>query len=143
MGICSSCCGRRHKEPKHDPERQPLLRSESSALKDASSPYEKVADVLAALQAGKLPTQQQLDGALRKLLKSGILDAEAGRKGGALDEAGAKIVSDTRELVEALIRFGLEKNGEESHYLCRKLALMNSTSQAMIGYKILFIRSDI
>ena len=87
------------------------MRSESSALREASTPYEKIADALAALHAGKLPTQQQLDSALRKLLKSGILVAEAGRRGGALNETGAKVVRDTRELVEALLRFGLEKNG--------------------------------
>lgn len=111
MGICSSCCGRRHKEPKGDPERRPLLRSSSASLKDASTPYEKVADALAAMHAGKMPTQKQIDRALRTLLRTGILDADVGRKGGGLNEASAKVARDARELVDALLRFGLEKNG--------------------------------
>lgn len=141
MGICSSCCGRRHKEPKHDSERQPLLRSESFALKDASSPYEKIADILGALQAGKLPTQLQLDNALRTLLISGILDVEAGKKGGALDEAGVKVVRDTKELVEAFLRFGMEKNGESCLWCITALRL--TSFKATIGCKTLFIRSDV
>ena len=80
----------------------------------------KVADVIAAAREGKLPSQNQLDKVARRLLKSELLrvpnggneDSMAG--GPALSTEGMNVVLRTREVLQAGMVFGLEKNGEPS-----------------------------
>ncbi|KAL5528669.1 hypothetical protein ACEPAF_7805 [Sanghuangporus sanghuang] len=123
MGFCFSCCrGRRDKQDKdEDGERQRLLRSDTDAdaLKhpEQRTPYEKIADVLAALHTGKLPSQQQIDGVLRKLLRSEFFDLDSdsghGGNGDALDEGVKKVISDGRDVAEIVLQVGLEKNDDD------------------------------
>ncbi|KAL5523594.1 hypothetical protein ACEPAG_7767 [Sanghuangporus baumii] len=123
MGFCFSCCRRRRDRPGKDGdgESQRLLRpdTDANALKhpEQRTPYEKVADVLASLHAGKLPSQQQIDSALRKLLRSELFDVDSvsghGGDGDALDESAKKIISDGRDVAGILLQVGLEKNDDD------------------------------
>ena len=92
MGICTSCL-RRTKEriytsKRPQEERQPLLGS-SPTNNDAEFWYtKKIADVLGALRAGKLPTTDQLNNAIRVVqgrLRSGL--EEEGDDFGFLDNS--------------------------------------------------------
>ncbi|PPQ78792.1 hypothetical protein CVT26_005699 [Gymnopilus dilepis] len=127
MDYCLSCFGR--SKPK-DGEREPLLPKYSSRqdasrdLSEAASPtvveterpaVDKVVDVLAALNAGKLPTQDQISRFLQVLLKSELLkDVEDKGKVipgyGPLSTQGRKVLADIRALVQAALQFGMEKN---------------------------------
>lgn len=119
MGFCFSCCRRSRPE-----DREPLLPRQvthEEPLLSSRSQVDKLADVLAALQAGKLPSQDQTNAALRRSLRSDVLAVEGsktarvlgqGRQYGPLSERGQTIVKDVREVIEAVIQFGMEKNGE-------------------------------
>lgn len=66
--------------------------------------------MLAALKAHKLPSQVQIDAAVRALLNSDVLDVSGLGYGPVSDDA-RKVVGDVRECLEALGQIGLEKNG--------------------------------
>ncbi|KAI0355792.1 hypothetical protein OH77DRAFT_1589761 [Trametes cingulata] len=151
MGSCFSCRRRtRSPKPSHsdtDPDREPLLPSSrhSGSRADALPPprtaLEKVADVVAALNAGKLPSQAQVDEVLRRVLSSGLLNSDsvegAGESGGIggegegegereLGEAERRVVGCVREACQAVLQFGMEKNDDdriqEIVYQLRKLS---------------------
>lgn len=107
MGSCFSCCRRR--KPATG-EREPLLPKATDYVPPKAD-WDKVADALGALSAGKMPTQQQIDTALGLLLGSDILKVGA-TSSGALSAHGKMLVLDVREIVQALARIGMEKNGE-------------------------------
>lgn len=106
MGFCFSCCRRRR-----SPEQQPLLSSPDDNLPPARSHVDKAVDVLAALNAGKLPSQDQLSHFLQIVLRSDIL-RDSGLGYGPVSANAKKVLDDSRELVEALLQLGLEKNCE-------------------------------
>jgi hypothetical protein len=114
MGFCWSCCRRR---PKDAGEREPLLPKHNKSdpvLPPPQNQLDKLADVLAALSAGKWPSQKQLDRALRALLDSDLLDPHAAADSigyGQLSQSGKKVVEDVRELVHAALELGATKNG--------------------------------
>lgn len=120
MGCCSSCC-RRKRAPRSsgDSDREPLLLASGphDPLPPAKTPFEKIADIVAAARARKLPSQQQLDGALRRLLASGVLDTADDLDGAAgeenVEDAAKRVVDCAREACQALLQFGMEKNGEQ------------------------------
>ena len=119
MGFLFSCFRR----PSTDDDHEPLLSSQSSIQEELYPPeshIDKVADVIAALRVGKLPSQDQTNAALQKIMRSNVLalfDSKSARvlgqkqQYGPLSDRGKTIVKDIRELVEAIIQFGLEKNG--------------------------------
>lgn len=125
MGSCFSCCRRREK-PTH-PERKPLLSSSTDALQPPSNAFEKVADVFAAVHSGKFPTQQQVSAALQKLLRSELLSEEDDNGIAGLNKSleadRKKLVRDLREVAEAVIQVGLEKNGEQESSILLRLGL--------------------
>ena len=110
MGACSSCC-----RSDTSPEREPLLpKSEPQHRDEASARYtDKVADVVGALEAGRLPSQAQIDHAFRSLLNSDLLKVEG--ENTHLPPSLAKelvpIVDDVKEVVTAMLEVGGEKNG--------------------------------
>lgn len=110
MGLCYSCCGRR-KTKTNDPERRPLLSADGT-LPEAHNTLEQVADALAALRAGKLPSQTQLGGLIRALLRSDLMrvNVKAGSRGG-LNAEQVKVVLDARLVLESIMQWGLDKNG--------------------------------
>lgn len=108
MGFCFSCCRRRDKSP----EKQPLLRPKSQdVLAPPQSQLDKLADVLAALHVGKLPSQDQLNRAIQLALRSDILNPAAKLGYGTLNNSGKKVVADVRKILDAVLQLGLEKNG--------------------------------
>ena len=111
MGACSSCC-----RNDTSPEREPLLPKPGPRNRDetpdAQQYTDKVADVVGALEAGRLPSQAQIDHALRGLLNSDLLKVESGNT--HLPPSLAKelvvIVDDVKEVVAAMLEVGEEKN---------------------------------
>ena len=114
MGFCLSCCRRRN--PRKDIEREPLLRSQSSELPQTRSAIEHIADVLAALHSGKLPSQNQINTALGQLLRSEFLriDSKHPLSGVVADSEGKQFIGDVKEAIQAIIQTGVEKNGIRS-----------------------------
>ena len=118
MGIFASCCRRR--KPSSGSEREPLLpKQRVQQAVEATAPSQdqlnKLAEVLASLKAGKLPSEGQIEHALRYLLESEVLEESGGRawrQYGSLSRAGTKAVRDVKEVIEAMLVFGREKNGE-------------------------------
>jgi hypothetical protein len=115
MGFCFSCCRRRRR--RHPPvESEPLLASQTSSADSLPEPtnyIQKATDILAALKANKHPSQEQLNQFLQLLLRSEFLDVNVPTTGyGPVSDDVKKVVLDLRELVEALLMIGMEKNGE-------------------------------
>ncbi|KAF8908630.1 hypothetical protein CPB84DRAFT_169310 [Gymnopilus junonius] len=127
MDCCLSCFG---KSRSNDGEREPLLphdsprqessrdlsQSASSTVVNPERPaVDKIVDVLAAFNAGKLPTQDQISKFLQVLLKSELL-RDLQDKGkvvpgyGPLSKDGRKVLADVRFLIQAALQFGIEKN---------------------------------
>lgn len=111
MGLLFSTCRRR----KDSAEREPLLpkhrvENASDAYTPSHAHLTKAVDIIAALRAGKLPSQEQLNGILRTVLQQTAL--ESGSANGPLSEHGRQVVSDLRNLVDAFLALGLEKNGK-------------------------------
>ncbi|KAF8742125.1 hypothetical protein RHS02_03742, partial [Rhizoctonia solani] len=109
MGSCSSCCGGGRRPQKG--EREPLLPKVTEYV-PPKSVWDKSADALGALAAGKMPTQRQLDSALSALLSSDLLKV-SNTASGALSAHGQALVLDIRKIVEAIARIGLEKNSDD------------------------------
>ena len=82
---------------------------------------DKIIDILAAFNAGKLPSQTQLSRFLRILLSSELLRQDHGHSGigignkttnvGPMSKDGRIVLNDVRNLVQSMLQFGLEKNG--------------------------------
>lgn len=110
MGACSSCC-----RNDGSPEREPLLpKSEPRNREETAAQYaDKVADVVGALEAGRLPSQAQIDHAFRSLLDSDLLKIEStdAHLPPSLRKELAAIVNGAKEVVTAMLEVGEEKNG--------------------------------
>jgi hypothetical protein len=108
MGFCFSFC-RRQKSP----ERQPLLPKDREDTKQPR--YDEIlANIIASINAGKLPSQTQLDHAARIILNSEVLNVESDRTSerGTISSSWRNIVKDLREVIEASVEVGLQKNGK-------------------------------
>lgn len=142
MGFCFSYC-RRRRSPNDDHE--PLLPQAAinGDIPPPQSYLDKAADVFAALRVGKLPSQDQINAALRKVLHSQVLSVEDNKSArvqgrrqqyGPLSERGKIMLNDIRELVEAIMQFGMEKNGLSLSRL--DLLAAHLWGKTMIAYKI-------
>jgi hypothetical protein len=105
---------RNHK--KKSSEREPLLpsyRDDPTGLEPPEPLFYKIAEFLNALQKGKLPSQDQLNIILQNILKSSLLrdDSHVVPRYGSLSQSGERVLDDVREMVEALLQIGMEKNG--------------------------------
>lgn len=126
MDACLPCFGSRRR----DEDREPLLPSHHQVQRPAPTshqppspdePLNKLVDVLAALSAGKLPSQAQINTFLRRVLNSNILQESQYTQGrttphilhgnGPLSKRGRKVIQDLVEFIEAFLQFGMEKNG--------------------------------
>jgi hypothetical protein len=119
------CFGRSKSRDSEPAEREPLLPIHTNARGsklDAPpdtrgserSVVDKIVDVLTALENGKVPSQDQLSGFLQVLLKSRLLEEERGKVvpgNGPTSKQGRKVLRDARALIQALLQFGMEKNG--------------------------------
>lgn len=93
---------------------QPNQQTVDHAKDQARKTGFKIATALAAFQAGKLPSQQQLDALLGKALESDLLSPGIGRGGGRtgrLSEEGSRVIRALREVIAAIGNVGQEKNG--------------------------------
>lgn len=107
MGVCCSCLNRK-RGPRG--EREPLLPKYAPKVPPQSQ-FDKVADILAALSAGKYPSQDQVDNVLRILINSDALKTENAAVNGPLSTSGHKVLNDVRGILHALIKLGMQKNG--------------------------------
>jgi hypothetical protein len=105
--------------PTHDGRHSQTERQVASAANDAAAQAKqqafKLAPAMAALKAGKLPSQDQLDKLLKAALDSDVLSPGIGRGGsrtGRLSEEGARVVRAIRKVMEASIHLGEAKNGQ-------------------------------
>ncbi|KAK7046706.1 hypothetical protein R3P38DRAFT_2607706 [Favolaschia claudopus] len=108
MGGFWSCC-RRDKSP----ERDPLLPKHKPVENAPHSGFEKLADIVGAVNSGKLPSQDQLSALLQLALRSELLRDPRNAlpsHGGPLSQRMVTLVVELRGLVEAALRIGLEKN---------------------------------
>jgi hypothetical protein len=122
MNYYLPCFGR---SKSRDNEREPLLPRHTNAprsnlnappnTKDwERSVVDKIVDLLTALENGKVPSQDQLSGFLQMLLMSRLLEEEKGKVvpgNGPSSKQGRKVLRDTSALIQALLQFGMEKNG--------------------------------
>ncbi|KAJ7637083.1 hypothetical protein FB45DRAFT_829411 [Roridomyces roridus] len=97
MGLCSSCCRRRK-----SPETDPLLPKHTSGPSE-TSPVVKLADILGAFNAGKLPSTDQASILLQHALRSDFLR----------DSEDVPLVPEVRDLIQAGLRLSLEKNYDD------------------------------
>jgi len=94
------------------PESEPLIIPSADTLPEASSRFQKGIDVLAALKANKLPSQDQLNTFLQLSLLD-VLNADGVAGHGPVSEDVKKLVLDVRESVEAVFQIGMEKNDDD------------------------------
>lgn len=138
MGILLSCCRRQ----KDHSEREPLLPKDRF---DSKPPrYNEVfADIVAAINAGKLPSQTQLDHAARIALNSDVLNVEDSSGPGTLSENWRQIVGDVREIIEAIVEIGLQKNGTFVACCYRYIVLTPVSKGDDVIQEIIFLGKDI
>ncbi|CDZ97340.1 hypothetical protein [Phaffia rhodozyma] len=95
---------------------QPNQQTVDQAKDQARKASFKIATAIAAFQAGKLPSQSQLNALLAKALDSDLLSPGIGRGGGRtgrLSEEGSRVVRALRDVVSAIGVVGNEKNGDD------------------------------
>ncbi|EKM57069.1 uncharacterized protein PHACADRAFT_119248 [Phanerochaete carnosa HHB-10118-sp] len=74
---------------------------------------EKASSIIAALDAGKLPSQQQIDQFIDWLLQSGLTQVEPSPDYGELSQQGSVLVQDLRDVLNAYKQLGDSKNGDD------------------------------
>lgn len=95
----------------------PLLSNDT--VEQGQRGLEKIAQMSAAVNAGKMPSSDQLATIVQRLLKSNMLQPELGSRvagkvgGGRLSDKGRTLVLETRGLLEALVQFGMTHNGDD------------------------------
>ncbi|KAJ6590538.1 hypothetical protein DFH09DRAFT_207053 [Mycena vulgaris] len=108
MGGFWSCC-RRDKSA----EKEPLLPKSKPLAKPPHSAFEKLGDIVGAINSGKIPSQDQVSGLLQHALRSEFLRDPGDTiptHGGALSQRGIVLILEIRQLVDSVLRIGLEKN---------------------------------
>ncbi|EAU81413.2 hypothetical protein CC1G_05243 [Coprinopsis cinerea okayama7 len=99
-------------------------RRRASNTKDAPPTLVgKLIDIVAAFQAGKLPTQDQISHFLRTVLNSRVLDHVIGDEirdskflcgSGPTTKRGQQVLASVQNVLQALLEFGLEKNDDNT-----------------------------
>jgi len=124
LDTCFSCFSSKHEE---DCEHLLPKRTQHPRRELPESPSDeslaKLIDVLTALSIGKLPSQTQINHILRQILHSNTLQAsqtiqsqiapdEVSQGRGPFSRRGKKVIQDVIYVIEALLQFGMEKNGK-------------------------------
>ena len=73
---------------------------------------DKASSVIAALDAGKLPSQELTSQFIDWVLNSGLTQVEPSSEHGELSEQGQILVNDLREILIAYKKIGEHKNSE-------------------------------
>lgn len=72
---------------------------------------DKTTSVIAALKAGKQPSQLQTNAWIEKLLQSELIQVEKTAGAGELSQNGKKLARDLRDILEAYKGYVSHKNG--------------------------------
>ncbi|KAI0033573.1 hypothetical protein K488DRAFT_84772 [Vararia minispora EC-137] len=92
---------------------------------------DKASSVSAALNAGKQPSQQQINAWVNELLQGPLLKAEKTEIGGELSESGRRLATDLRNVLETYKLYGERKNGnsnlQETLWHLRQADLSNTS----------------
>ncbi|KAF9444373.1 hypothetical protein P691DRAFT_763456 [Macrolepiota fuliginosa MF-IS2] len=123
MDACFSCFSRSGRGTQDDHETLlPKRRAEPSLSEPPpDESLHKLTDVLVALSAGKLPSQAQINHFLRRVLQLNLLQVGQAKEGitpdisrgnGPLSKKGRKVIHDLEEVMQAILRFGMEKNDD-------------------------------
>ncbi|KAG6813056.1 hypothetical protein H0H92_014328 [Tricholoma furcatifolium] len=92
-------------------EREPLIQDARAAHPPPPrSSLDKVADIIAGLQCGKLPSQEQLDAMIQLALRSNFFRNGSDFSLGILSKNGKQVQMHLRDVFEATLEFGMEKN---------------------------------
>lgn len=84
-------------------ERTPLLRDVEQTLQTYKPDLLHAAKIIGALQAGKLPSQSQVDAALDALTsKSSVLSPDRRRGEGKLSDGAKTLLDDVRNVLKAV-----------------------------------------
>jgi hypothetical protein len=75
---------------------------------------ENYAAILGALDAGKLPTQKQINGTIEWMLQGPLIQVESSEMSGTLSDQGKAIAGALREVLDAHKRAGINKNGDDA-----------------------------
>ncbi|KAK0545215.1 hypothetical protein OC861_006414 [Tilletia horrida] len=87
-------------------------RQTADRLTPSQDTQHKIAYVSAAIQAGKLPSQQQINGLLERIKKSPVLKEGSYNRTGALSDQSARIVGDLKRVIEQIQVLGESKNSD-------------------------------
>ncbi|KZT23291.1 hypothetical protein NEOLEDRAFT_1069764 [Neolentinus lepideus HHB14362 ss-1] len=74
---------------------------------------EKTASVIAAFDAGKMPTQKQISQFVDSVLKSDLIQVEPSEGSGELSKQGKVLAQDMRDVLEAYKKLGEDKNDDD------------------------------
>ncbi|KAI0071485.1 hypothetical protein K474DRAFT_1668982 [Panus rudis PR-1116 ss-1] len=74
---------------------------------------DQASSIIAAFDAGKLPSQQQINAFIDWLLNSALTQVEPSSDGGELSAQGKTLVQDVRDLLNAYKLVGEHKNGDD------------------------------
>ena len=108
MGTLFSCCRRKTHPPAR--EARPLL-NKNQVDQDGLDVYRRAGQIIGALRAGKYPSQDQLQIMLQRFLSLGpYASTDYEDEPNALCDSGDRMFGRIRELVEATVQFGMEKN---------------------------------
>lgn len=116
MGLLLSCCCRKRRSA----EREPLLpKHHAASAIESSRPSQaqlsKLADIVAAVKSGKLPSEEQVEQVLRRVLDSDVLsEGPYNYSYGSLSTSGREVVAGLKQVIDAVLLFGHEKNGEQT-----------------------------
>jgi hypothetical protein len=116
MGFVFSCCRRRRKADRgDDDDTEPLLYDQAGSQRKRE-PYtfaRRIAQIIGALKAGKLPSQEQINRAMQLFLASEPLrriEDTSSTSEYVPSEQARRVMLCTKETLQKFAQFGLEKN---------------------------------
>lgn len=86
-----------------------------ASIREAAPSREKlfhIAQLIGAVKAGKLPSQQQISGWIELILSSPVLDERSVAGSTRLSQQGAKVIQDLKGLLACVERIGESKNSD-------------------------------
>ncbi|CAD6960072.1 unnamed protein product [Tilletia controversa] len=88
-------------------------RDTAKRLTPSKDAQKNLAHVYAALQAGKIPSQNQLNALLEKIKQSPVLKEGTFDRTSALSDQSARVVADLKRVIEQIIKLGDSMNGDD------------------------------
>ncbi|KAK0524726.1 hypothetical protein OC835_005839 [Tilletia horrida] len=88
-------------------------RETAQRITPSQDTQDKIAHVVAAFQAGKLPTQAQVNSFLERIKKSAVLKEGSYNRTGALSDQSARVVGDLKRVIDQVQRLGDQKNSDD------------------------------